>query len=326
MFAAAIVCITSMSTTWKECGQAECWNLKFELLWGFGASHEAMTRASPGGIYNWQLTWNWSLTFNILVRSRSNRLRNLPTVEPSVRKHHVIIFKSVTLESSSILVRLGSYSKTWNPPFKPQRGSSDQKEEGKEEEFGWFKVGRSIIISMESGMLQSKWGTRAQEMTHNNHSILQSVYPQKITRESSHAYHLFGSVTASPSSKLGFELYGCFNFNHMIEPGRATLQEEFQVLSVDNDDLALWKSPRLQNSRCIQTPKQIRVRKGFVDALESCGLRMYVCACFNTPSVIRLMDGCVIQSRPSFLLSTSQTLIFKYESTSVWKVAWNCNY
>ena len=34
----------STSTMWKECGQAECSNLKFKLLRGFGASHEAITK------------------------------------------------------------------------------------------------------------------------------------------------------------------------------------------------------------------------------------------------------------------------------------------
>ena len=44
---------------------------------------------------------------------------------------------------------------------------------------------------------------------------------------------------------------------------------------------------------------------------------MYVCTCSNTPNVVRLMDGCAVQSRPVLLLSTSRILIFKYESTSV---------
>ena len=47
---------------------------------------------------------------------------------------------------------------------------------------------------------------------------------------------------------------------------------------MDNDDLALRKSPRLQNAHCIQTPRQTMVRKAFLDALEGYGLRHLVYA------------------------------------------------
>lgn len=91
---------------------------------------------------------------------------------------------------------------------------------------------------------------------------------------------------------------------------------DFRYSVVDNDDLALWKSSWFRKLVLYEYQCKIRVGKGFVDALETRGLRMYVCSCPKAFSVVILMDGCAIQSRTSLLLYTTLMLNSKRESTS----------
>ena len=80
--------------------------------------------------------------------------------------------------------------------------------------------------------------------------------------------------------------------------------------------MTIWLSGKVPGFRKLvlyEYQSKIRVGKGFVDALETHGLRMYVCSCPKAFSVVIQMDGCAIQSRTSLLLYTTPML---HSSTS----------
>ena len=105
-----------------------------------------MTRPSLGRIYHWQLTWNWLLTFNILVRLPSNRLRNLSTCNRSTQTLRNNIQQSqLPWKAHQFYCACGCTPQLEILPWSLSMAQVIRKKRGRKK-FGWFKVGRSIII------------------------------------------------------------------------------------------------------------------------------------------------------------------------------------